>query len=150
VNITIGSDHRGYQLKNFLKSWLESGEHQIVDVGTDSQESTDYTDYALKVAEMIGKGKSDLGILVCGTGIGMSIAANKVKGVRAARVCTVQDDEMTKRHNNANVLCMGADTGVDDELARKMILAWMENEFEGGRHDRRVGKITSYEDEKHG
>lgn len=147
MKISIGSDHRGFQLKNSLKTWLESEGQQVFDAGTDNPESVDYTDFALKVAIMVGEGRSDLGILICGTGIGMSMAANKVKGIRAARVCTEKDAEMTKRHNNANVLCFGADTGVDKELARRMVEVWMSNEFEGGRHDRRIGKISRYEDE---
>jgi len=144
MTIAIGSDHRGYELKNTLNNWFKNS-HEIVDVGTDSAESCDYSDFALKVAQKVGSGEAELGILICGTGIGMSIAANKVKGVRAARVCTVKDAEMTKRHNNANVLCLGADTGVDEDLAKGIITAWLEVEFEGGRHERRIGKITEFE-----
>ena len=150
MNIAIGADHRGYTLKNSLKTWLHLQGRQVVDVGTDDPGSTDYTDYALEVGRLVAKGEAELGILICGTGIGMSIAANKVKGVRAARVCTEQDAEMAKCHNNANVLCFGADTGVDEVLAQKMVTAWMQTEFEGGRHERRVGKIIAFEQENRG
>jgi len=143
--IAIGSDHRGLKLKNSLFAWLESQGHDVRDLGTASAESTDYADYAFEVAGHVGRGDAGLGILICGTGIGMSIAANKVKGVRAARVCTERDAEMSKRHNNSNVLCFGADTGVSEELARKMIGAWIGAKFEGERHARRVGKITDFE-----
>jgi ribose 5-phosphate isomerase B len=145
MNIAIGADHRGYKLKNSLKTWLHLQGHQLVDVGTDDPGSTDYTDYALEVGRLVAKGEAELGILICGTGIGMSIAANKVEGVRAARVCTEQDAEIARRHNNANVLCFGADSGVDEVLAQKMITAWIETGFEGGRHERRIGKITAFE-----
>jgi ribose 5-phosphate isomerase B len=148
MHIAIGSDHRGYNLKSSLTTWLETKGHQVINVGTESVESTDYTDYALEVGQLVAKGDTRLGILICGTGIGMSMAANKVKGIRAARVCTVKDAEMTRRHNNANVLCFGADTGVDEDLAREMVTAWMQAEFEGGRHERRVGKIMAFENEE--
>jgi len=147
MHIAIGSDHRGYNLKSSLTTWLETEGHQVFNVGTESVESADYTDYALEVGQLVAKGNTRLGILICGTGIGMSMAANKVKGVRAARVCTVKDAEMTRRHNNANVLCFGADTGVDEALAQGMIAAWMNAEFEGDRHQRRVEKITAFENE---
>lgn len=150
MTIAIGSDHRGFELKNSLVKWLEEQGHSIDDVGTDSPESTDYTDYAIQVGRLVGKGDVELGILICGTGIGMSMAANKVKGVRAARVCTVKDAEMTRRHNDANVLCFGADAGVDEALAQKMIRAWMAAEFESGRHQRRIGKISDFENRNEG
>ncbi|MBD3285526.1 ribose 5-phosphate isomerase B [candidate division WOR-3 bacterium] len=145
MTIAIGADHRGYKLKSTLVDWLKEN-HEVKDLGADSRESCDYSDYAIQVAETVSSGKAQLGILICGTGIGMSMAANKVKGIRAARVCTVKDAEMSHRHNNANLLCFGADTGVDAELAEKMITVWLENEFEGGRHERRLGKISDYED----
>jgi len=145
MTIAIGSDHRGFNLKNALRTWLEREGHEVSDVGTESAESCDYPDYALGVARKVAGGEAELGILICGTGIGMSMAAGKVAGIRAARVCTSKDAEMAHRHNNANVLCFGADTGVDETLARRIIQAWMDAEFEGGRHQRRVGKITAYE-----
>ncbi len=143
--IAIGSDHRGFNLKESLKTWLHLQGYETIDLGTDSEESVDYSDFALDVGKTVADGKANLGILICGTGIGMSIAANKVKDIRAARVCTVRDAEMSKRHNNANLLCFGADTGIDVKLAQDMIFAWLKHDFEAGRHLRRVDKITSYE-----
>jgi ribose 5-phosphate isomerase B len=148
MNIAVGADHRGYTLKNSLKTWLHLQGHRLVDVGTDDPGSTDYPDYALELGRLVAKGEARLGILICGTGIGMSIAANKVKGVRAARVCTEQDAEIARRHNNANVLCFGADSG--EMLAQKMVTAWMQAGFEGGRHERRVEKITAFENRNEG
>jgi len=150
MNIAIGADHRGFALKNSLAKWLESRGYNVVDIGTEDPTSTDYPDYAFGVAELVSNGNAELGILICGTGIGMSITANKVRGVRAARVCTEKDAEIARRHNNANVLCFGADTGVDEALAQRMIATWMENEFEGGRHERRVEKITAFENKNEG
>ncbi len=150
MNIAIGSDHRGFALKNSLAKWLESRGYNVVDIGTEDPTSTDYPDYAFRVAEMVSNGNAELGILICGTGIGMSMAANKVKGIRAAKVCSEKDAQMARRHNNANVLCFGADTGVDEALAQRMIATWMENEFEGGRHERRVEKITAFENKNEG
>ncbi len=144
MTIAIGSDHRGYDLKQSLIQWLKN-DNEVIDAGTGSAESCDYSEYALQVAGMVADGQAQFGVLICGTGIGMSIAANKVKGVRAARVCSEKDAEMTHRHNDANVLCFGADTGVDQALAQGMLAAWMNAEFEGGRHQRRVEKITDYE-----
>lgn len=145
MTIAIGADHRGFELKSLLKGWLESRGYKVIDAGTDDPGSTDYPDYAIEVGRMVGEGKAGLGILICGTGIGMSIAANKVRGVRAARVCTESDAEIARRHNDANVLCFGAAI-VDEALARRMITAWMENEFEGGRHERRTREITAFEE----
>jgi len=150
MNIAIGSDHRGFALKNSLAKWLESRGYNVVDIGTEDPTSTDYPDYAFRVAELVSNGNAELGILICGTGIGMSMAANKVKGIRAAKVCSEKDAQMARRHNNANVLCFGADTGVDEALAQRMIATWMENEFEGGRHERRVEKITAFENKNEG
>jgi ribose 5-phosphate isomerase B len=149
MNIAIGADHRGFALKNSLAKWLESRGHNVVDIGTEDPTSTDYPDYAFQVAELVSNGNAELGILICGTGIGMSITANKVKGVRAARVCSEKDAQMARRHNNANVLCFGAEI-VDEALAQRMITAWMENEFQGGRHERRVEKITAFENKNEG
>ncbi|MEA3310897.1 MAG: ribose 5-phosphate isomerase B [candidate division WOR-3 bacterium] len=149
MNIAIGADHRGFALKNSLAKWLESKGYNVVDIGTEDPTSTDYPDYAFQVAELVSNGNAELGILICGTGIGMSITANKVKGVRAARVCSEKDAQMARRHNNANVLCFGAEI-VDEALVQRMITAWMENEFQGGRHERRVEKITAFENRNEG
>lgn len=149
MNIAIGADHHGFLLKGVLKQWLATKGHKVVDVGTDGSESADYPDYALAVGSLVGSGEAELGILICGTGIGMCIAANKVNGVRAARVCSEKDAQMARRHNNANVLCFGAEI-VNEALARRMVTAWMQNEFEGGRHERRVEKITAFENKNEG
>jgi len=149
MTISIGADHHGFVLKNSLKRWLQLKGHKLIDVGTDDPTSTDYPDYALAVGSLVGSGEAELGILICGTGIGMCIAANKVNGVRAARVCSEKDAQMARRHNNANVLCFGAEI-VNEALARRMVTAWMENEFEGGRHERRVEKITAFENKNEG
>lgn len=149
MNIAIGADHRGFALKNSLKRWLEGKGYKLIDAGTNDPTSTDYPDYALAVGSLVGSGEAELGILICGTGIGMCIAANKVKGVRAARVCSEKDAQMARRHNNANVLCFGAEI-VNEALARRMVTEWMQNEFEGGRHERRVEKITAFENKNEG
>ncbi len=143
--IAVGSDHRGLSLKDSIRKWLASKECEVKDFGTNNLESVDYPDFAFEVACCVSEGNAELGILICGSGIGMCIAANKVHGIRAARVCTTKDAELSKRHNNANVICLGADI-VDETLAKKIITAWMDTVFEGGRHERRIGKISTYED----
>lgn len=143
MKIYLGSDHAGFELKEFLKEQLSSAGHEIVDMGTDSTESVDYPDYAFAVAEQVA-GSDGLGILVCGTGIGMSIAANKVRGVRAACCSNIYEAVMARRHNNANVLCLGSRVlGAEHALA--IAVEFLSNEFEGGRHDRRINKISNYE-----
>ena len=144
MKIAIGSDHRGFALKERIKKLLAGDGHELVDLGTDSEESADYPDFAIPVAEMTARGGADRGILVCGSGIGVSIAANKVAGARAALVWTVKEAEMTRRHNDSNVLALSealADSGDVDGIIR----IWLSTEFEGGRHQRRVDKITDYE-----
>jgi ribose 5-phosphate isomerase B len=148
MKIIIGSDHRGFALKNYLKDWLASNGHEVEDLGTDNLTASDYPDYAISVARAISKDEASLGILICGTGIGMSIAANKVKGIRAARVCSAKDAEMSKKHNDSNVLCIGADL-VDELMAQRMISAWLETTFEGDRHQRRLSKISDFEKKSH-
>ena len=113
---------------------------QIVDLGTDSEESVDYPDFGKACAEAVASGKADLGIVCCGTGIGISIAANKVKGVRCALCTSVEMAELTKRHNNANMLALGGRT-TSPELAVEIVDAWLNNKFEGGRHARRVAML---------
>ena len=144
LRIAIGSDHRGYSLKESLKRLLAGDGHEIVDVGTDSEESADYPDYAIPVAEKTAGGEADRGIVVCGSGIGVSIAANKVKGARAAFVRTVDEARMTRRHNDSIVLAL-SEASKDDESLEELVRVWLETEFDGGRHQRRVDKITDYE-----
>jgi len=144
LKIAIGSDHRGYPLKERLKELLSGDGHEIVDVGTGSTDPADYPDSAFSVAEKTAGGEADRGIVICGSGIGTSIAANKVDGIRAALCRTVNDARMTRLHNDSNVLAL-SESSMDDERLEEMVRVWIETEFEGGRHQRRVDKITDYE-----
>ena len=144
MKIAIGSDHRGHDAKQRLVTLLHQLGHEILDVGPEGKSSVDYPDFAFSVAQAVSEGRADRGILICGTGIGMTIAANKVPGVRAAPCHDSITAEMSRRHNDANVLCLSADL-LGEELIERMARIWLETEFEGGRHARRVGKITSYE-----
>jgi ribose 5-phosphate isomerase B len=149
MRIAIGSDHRGFEVKRRIASLLERLSHEVVDMGPVSSESVDYPDYAFQVAKAVSEGRVDRGILVCGTSIGMCIAANKVRGVRAAPCHDSITVEMSRRHNDANVLCLSADL-LGGELVDRMVKIWLETEFEGGRHARRVDKITRFEAEAAG
>jgi len=139
--IAIGSDHRGYPHKECLIEHIQGLGHQVKDFGCHSAESADYTDAALLVADMVGQEKAQAGILICGSGIGMSIAANKVRGVRASLCFTVDQARTTRQHNDSNVLCLSGD-GVTPEQAVELFDAWIGAEFEGGRHARRVNKFV--------
>jgi ribose 5-phosphate isomerase B len=149
MRIAIGSDHRGYEAKRRLITLVQLLGHEVLDLGTDVGESVDYPDFAFQVARCVGEGRVDRGILICGTGIGMCIAANKVAGVRAAPCHDSITAEMSRRHNDANVLCLSADLLGEDLMAR-MVRIWLETEFEAGRHARRVDKICRFEAEQHG
>ena len=149
MKIAIAADHGGFELKDSMVEYIKSLGNEVVDLGTNSADSVDYPDYAKKVCEEIQKGNSDLGILICGTGIGMSLAANKFEGIRAACVSDVYSAEMSRNHNNANVLCFGARV-IGDEVAKLIIKTFLENEFEAGRHQRRVDKIMAFEKENKG
>jgi ribose 5-phosphate isomerase B len=144
VRIALGSDHRGYPLKERLKELLTGEGHEIVDVGTDSVDSADYPEYGLAVAAKTASGEVDRGIVVCASGIGMSIAANKVDGVRAALCHTVEEARMSRRHNDANVLAL-SEKRLRDPALEDLVHTWLETEFEGGRHRRRLEKISRYE-----
>src|SRR5580658_8025244 len=146
MKIAIGSDHRGYEVKRRIVSLLEQSGHEVLNVGTDGRESVDYPDYAFQVALAVSEGRVNRGILICGTGIGMCIAANKVHGVRAAPCHDYVTAEMSRRHNDANVLCLSADMLGDEQIDR-MVRIWLETELESGRHARRVEKITRFESE---
>lgn len=142
--LAIGCDHGGFELKNHIKEHLENRGIEFKDFGTFDEASCDYPDIAQAVCESIKNGESDKGILVCGTGIGMSISANKVKGIRAAHVTDVYSAKMTKMHNNANVICLGGRiTG--RELAFMIVDTWLDTEFAGGRHQARIDKISAQE-----
>ncbi len=142
--IALGCDHGGYCLKEAIIEYLKEKNIEYKDFGCYSEESVDYAVYAKKVAESVASGESEKGILCCGTGIGISIAANKVKGIRAA-VCTNEFcAEMTRRHNDANILAMGGRV-IDTETAVKLTDIFLNTEFDGGRHTRRINQITAIE-----
>jgi len=144
MRIVVGADHGGYRLKEEIARFLASEGYEVEDVGTFDEESTDYPDYAVQVARAVVEGRADLGILVCGTGIGMSVAANKVKGVRAALATDGYMARMAREHNDANVLCLGGRVlGVGSAL--EIVRAFLGARFAGGRHARRVGKIEAIE-----
>lgn len=144
MKIALGSDHRGFAHKTLLLDTLRSRGMEVEDMGCSGPESADYPDAALAVAELVGAGQAAAGVLICGSGIGMSIAANKVKGVRASLCFTVDQAKTTRRHNDSNVLCVSGDE-VDPETALGLFDAWLAVEFEGGRHARRVDKIIAFE-----
>jgi ribose 5-phosphate isomerase B len=144
MKVAIGSDHAGFELKEALRERLLQDGHEIVDVGTASPSSTDYPDFAEEVAERVAAGEVERGLLVCSTGVGMSIAANKVPGVRAALAYNDEEVQLTRAHNDANVLAIGARyTNVEDAHRRTQL--FFETPFEGGRHLRRVQKIAAIE-----
>jgi ribose 5-phosphate isomerase B len=148
MKIAVGSDHRGFDVKRRVVTLLQQLGHEVVDVGATSKDSVDYPDFAYLVAKAVSDGQAERGILVCGSGIGMCIAANKVKGVRAAPCHDNITAEMSRRHNDANVLCLSADL-LGGELIDRMIRIWLETPFEGGRHARRVEKIAQIESGSH-
>ncbi len=143
--IAIGSDHAGFALKSLVMSAIKNVE--FIDVGTNSEESCDYPDYVSRVAEMVQKRDADAGIAICGTGIGASITANKYASVRAALCVNEFMAEMSRRHNDANVLVLGARV-IGSDLALRIIERWLETPFEGGRHQRRLDKIAAIEGAK--
>ena len=140
MKLVVGSDHAAYELKEAIKEKLISEGHEVIDVGCDSTESVDYTKYGHAVGRAVASGEAERGIAVCGSGIGISIACNKVPGIRAALCTSVEMAEMCRRHNNANVVCMGARM-ISQELAFEIIDKWMTTEFEGGKHLRRINEI---------
>ena len=144
MKVAVGCDHGGFVLKDAVISTLEELGAQVVDMGTYSTESVDYPVYGKKVADAVANGECDLGVVMCGTGIGISIAANKVKGIRAAVVTDEFMAEMTRRHNNANIIALGGRV-ITPEKAKSLVKAWYTAEFEGGRHARRVAMISDIE-----
>jgi ribose 5-phosphate isomerase B len=147
MKIALGSDHRGIEVKRRIVSLLERLGHEVTDMGPAAAGSVDYPDYAFQVATAVSQGRVDRGILLCGTGIGMCIAANKVAGVRAAPCHDTITAEMSRRHNDANVLCLSADL-LGHETVDRIVQIWLQTEFEAGRHARRVEKITRFETDK--
>lgn len=144
--MVIASDHGGLELKDAIKQCLESRGLSVRDFGTDNGDSVDYPDFGEKVARAVSSGEAERGILICGTGIGMSIVANKFPGVRAALVNDPFTARMAKEHNNANVLVMGGRV-ITPEIACRLVEIWLDSEFEGDRHQRRLDKISRIEDE---
>ena len=145
MKLAIGSDHGGFRLKEAIKTYLLAHDYEVTDFGTESEDSCDYPDFALPVAQAVAKGEYDRGILICGTGIGIGIVANKVKGVRAALCHDTFSAEACRNHNDANILTMG-ERIVGEGLALKIVETFLNSEFEGGRHQRRVDKIKALEE----
>ena len=146
AKLAIGSDHAGFGMKEDLRKMLTELGYEVDDKGTYDTSSCDYPDFAAKVARAVAAKEVEAGILVCSTGIGISIAANKIHGIRAALVHHAYEAEMTRRHNDANIICFGANiTG--PAIAREAVLTFLKTDFEGGRHQRRVDKITALENE---
>lgn len=141
MKIALASDHGGFALKEALKEHLTKKGYEILDLGTHSEESVDYPQYGRACGEAVASGQAERGIVCCGTGIGISMAANKVKGIRAAVVTNPYMAEMTKRHNDANIIALGGRV-LQTELAIELVDIWLETEFEGGRHQRRVDMLN--------
>jgi ribose 5-phosphate isomerase B len=142
MNIAIGSDHAGYRYKTMLVEMLRESGHDVIDFGTNSEERADYPDYAVATARSVGSGQSQAGVLVCGSGIGVAITANKITGVRAATCVTPEMAKLSRMHNNANVVCIG-ERLVTPEEAKEIVNEFLQTGFEGGRHEDRVAKIHS-------
>jgi len=146
MRIAIGSDHLGLELKNIIRDFLEEKKIEFRDFGTTTREPIDYPDIARKVAKAVAQGEYERGILICGTGIGMAIAANKVRGIRAAVCHDLYSAERSRKSNNAQIMTMGA-LIIGSELAKKLVEAWLNSEFQGGRSERKVKKIMEIEAE---
>jgi len=144
MRVHVGSDHAGFEMKEALKPYFERRGIELTDVDPDSDESVDYPEYAEKVARGVADGDADLGVLICGSGIGMAIAANKVPGVRAATVTEPELAKMSRQHNNANVIALGG-RYIPRQTAEDILDAFFDTEFEGGRHQRRVDEIADLE-----
>jgi ribose 5-phosphate isomerase B len=144
MKVSIGSDHRGLQIKARLIQTLAQNGFEVVDVGTHSESAVDYPDFAQCVARHVSCGEADRGILICGTGIGMAITANKFTGVRAAPCYDEVMVEMSRRHNDVNVLCLPGDL-IGERPIDELVLMWLRTEFEGGRHSKRIAKIVELE-----
>ena len=145
MKIAVGADHGGFLLKEEIKKFLLDEGYEVVDVGTYSEESVDYPEYGYKVARLVASGEVDKGVIMCGTGIGISISANKVKGIRAALVTNEYMAEMAARHNDANILAMGGRV-ITPEIGKRLVKIWLQTSFDGGRHQRRIVKIHAIEE----
>jgi ribose 5-phosphate isomerase B len=142
MRIALGSDHAGFELKEDLRAYLAAQKIDVLDLGTHSEDSVDYPDLAVKVAEKVARGEVERGLLICGTGIGMSIVANRFAGVRAALCHDLYTARVSREHNNANILALGGRL-IGKGLAREILKVWLETEFQGGRHERRLDKIAA-------
>jgi ribose 5-phosphate isomerase B len=146
MRIVIGSDHAGFDLKEALRQWLHDAGHEVIDVGTDSEASCDYPVFGAAVAREVAAGDAARGVAVCGSGIGICMAANKIPGVRAAVIRTAEDAEMSRRHNDANVACFGGRVTAIAEAERALGI-FLGTDFEGGRHERRVDLLAELDAE---
>ena len=142
MKIAMGNDHTAIELKNIIKEFVEEKGYEVLDLGTNSTESCDYPVYGEKVGRAVAGGEADLGIVICGTGVGISLAANKVKGIRACVCSEPYTAKLSREHNNTNVLAFGARV-VGPELAKMITKMWLETAFEGGRHQRRVDMLAA-------
>ncbi len=146
MKLAIGSDHAGFVLKEYIKQVLLTKGYDITDVGTFDKGSVDYSDFGFKVAHLVSDGEVDKGILICGTGIGMSVAANKVKGIRAALAFDIYTAMQSRKHLDANILVLG-ERVTGQGLAEEIVNVWLDTPFEGGRHEKRIEKIAQFEAE---
>lgn len=144
MEIALGADHAGFPLKERVKQELKAHGHHVHDVGTASGEPVDYPDFAAQVGREVSRGQAQRGILVCGTGLGMAMAANKIHGIRAANPHSLEEAKLSRRHNDANVLALGGRV-LEESAALEIVRAWLDTPFEGGRHQRRVQKIADLE-----
>ncbi len=147
MKIAVGSDHRGFEAKQLIKTIVTQLGHECIDFGTGDSNPVDYPDLAYAVAMAVAGKEAERGVLVCATGLGMSIAANKIKGIRAALCHDELSAQISRDHNDANVLCLSGDQ-IGEVLLRKIVEVWLNTEFAGGRHQRRVNKITTIEERK--
>ena len=147
MKVYLGADHAGFPLKELLRESMKADGHEVIDLGTFSEESVDYPDLAREVGEKVRENAETRGVLVCGTGIGVAIAANKLKGIRAANVHDINEATLSRQHNNANIVTVGART-TETELAKNIVKTFLTTAFEGGRHQARIDKITAIENEE--
>lgn len=145
MKIIIGADHGGYELKNSLTDWLKSKNYEVKDIGVFTSDSVDYPDISKTVGESVSKGEFDRGILVCGSGVGVNIAVNKIKGIRSTHCHDTVIARLSREHNNTNVITMGG-RFIAKELAQEILEIWLKTEFLGGRHQNRVNKIAQMEE----
>ncbi len=144
MKIALGSDHGGFELKNKIKDFLNEAGHEVVDFGCDTSESVNYPNFGIEVGERVASKEFERGIVICGSGIGISIAANKVKGIRCALVHDVYSAKLTRLHNDSNILAMGGRI-IGDDLAKAIVDTWINTKYEGGRHQTRLDIISQYE-----